>query len=322
MAQHFQTKLPFSVSNKLVCQHNELTSARYNLTAVQKDIVYLLLSQIKRDDEPDKVYRFHLSSLASKNRKRVDIVKIKNSISELLERKIEIKKPTGLLVFPAIFSSIEYIQSNSIIEMKIDSKLRPYLINLKNNFTTFWSGTALNIKSMHAKRIYEMLSQYKDTGFMKISLMDLKNRLYLIDIRTQKESYPRWERFKERILERSRKELEEVAADIKFTYKPIKEGKKCIAIEFYILGNGTSLGIQELKRNMDGDGNFKILTKLVKDFKLSTWQANLIVNNIPIETINKLLYEMRMQKADGRVRNMGAYAFKTFSNHYPNLFKK
>ena len=250
------------------------------------------------------------------------MVKIKNSISDLLEQKIEIKKLTGSLVFPAIFSSIEYIQNHSIIEMKIDSKLRPYLINLKTNFTTFWSATALNIKSMHAKRIYEMLSQYKDTGFMKISLMDLKDRLYLIDFRTKKESYPVWGRFKESILERAKNELEKVDADIKFTYKPIKVGKKCISIEFYILNNSIDLSIKKFKEDLDSNENSKILNKLVQDFKLSAWQASLIVNNISIKTINKLLYEIKIQKLDGRVRNLGAYTFKAFSNHYPNLFGK
>ncbi|MCP3659066.1 MAG: replication initiation protein [Bacteroidetes bacterium] len=176
-----QLKLSFKAQNKLIRQHNGLTGAKYNLTPIQKDIIYLLLSQIKEIDEPDKIYKFHISALYTKNRRGVNYTRIKEDIDELLKQKIEIKKLTGWLKFPAVVSSIEYVEKEGMFELEISSKLRPYLFNLKNNFTTFWSETALNIKSTHAKRIYEMLSQYKDTGFLKISIRDLKERLYLIN---------------------------------------------------------------------------------------------------------------------------------------------
>ncbi len=194
-----QLKLSFKAQNKLIRQHNGLTGAKYNLTPIQKDIIYLLLSQIKEIDEPDKIYKFHISALYTKNRRGVNYTRIKEDIDELLKQKIEIKKLTGWLKFPAVVSSIEYVEKEGMFELEISSKLRPYLFNLKNNFTTFWSETALNIKSTHAKRIYEMLSQYKDTGFLKISIRDLKERLYLINHITGQEQYPKWTKFKDRI---------------------------------------------------------------------------------------------------------------------------
>ncbi len=40
---------------------------------------------------------------------------------------------------------------------------------------------ALSLKSKYSKRFYEMLSQYKDTRMMKVSINDLKHRLQFID---------------------------------------------------------------------------------------------------------------------------------------------
>ncbi len=314
-----QLQLPFKVQNKLIKQHNRLTCAKYNLTPIQKDIIYLLLSQIQEDDNPSKVYKFHISALYTRNRKEVNHIRIKQDIDDLLKQQIEIKKLTGWLKFPAIVSSIEYIAKEGVLELEISNKLRPYLFNLTNNFTTYWSETALNIKTTHAKRIYEMLSQYKDTGFLKISLRNLKERLYLINHTTGREQYPMWTKFKNSVLEKSKKELLETTSDITFEYKPVKFGKKCISVEFKILNKRKKLAKNKTPVEDTFIKNFK---RLVEEFKLSAWQARTIVDNIPQLETSKLLYQIKIQKINGKISNIGAYTMKTFHNQYPQLFSK
>ena len=314
-----QLKMSFKTQNKLIRQHNGLTGAKYNLTPIQKDIIYLLLSQIKEDDESNKVYRFHISALYTKNRQGVNYTRIKQDIDELLKQRIEIKKLTGWLKFPAIVSSMEYIEKEGMFEMEISDKLRPYLFNLKSNFTTFWSQTALDIKTTHAKRIYEMLSQYKDTGFLKISIRDLKERLYLVNPITGEERYPKWSKFKDRILEKSKKELFEANADVQFEYKTIKSGKKCVSINFKIENKRNNIAKGETPEEESLIRNFK---RLVEDFKLSAWQARVIVDHVPWKEIGKLLYEIKLQKINGKIGNIGAYTIKAFHNQYPQLFEQ
>ncbi|MCP3659274.1 MAG: replication initiation protein [Bacteroidetes bacterium] len=108
LVSKFQLELPFAGSNKLIRQHNDITAARYNLTAVEKDIIYLILQSIKESDSENKVYRFPVSSLKSQGREELNHKNIKDAAHKLLSRVYEIRKPTGWLKISPV-SSIEYV---------------------------------------------------------------------------------------------------------------------------------------------------------------------------------------------------------------------
>lgn len=92
---------------------------------------------------------------------------------------------------------------------------------------------ALNLPSKYAKRMYEMLSQFKDTGMMQITVEELKKRLGLIDLETGKERYKDFAWFKRYVLDIAQKELAE-HTDISSTYTAKKTGKKYTHLEFQI----------------------------------------------------------------------------------------
>jgi len=81
--------------------------------------------------------------------------------------------------------------------------------------------------------MYEMLSQYREKGIMEISVEELKYRLALKDPQTGKELYEPWHMFKEYVLTVPQKEIAE-HTDIRFTYKPIKTGRKYTDLVFKI----------------------------------------------------------------------------------------
>ncbi len=317
LVSKFQLEIPFAGSNKLIRQHNDITAARYNLTAVEKDIIYLILQSIKESDSENKVYRFPVSSLKSQVREELNHKNIKEAAHKLLSRVYEIRKPTGWLKISPV-SSIEYVENEGIIELKIDSKLRPYLFNIRNNFTTFWSKTAMNLRSKYAKRFYEMLSRYKDTGHMRISLMKLKETLYLLNSETGEEKYIKWSRFHDKVIKPAKKELDE-KADIKFNYTPIRSGKKYTHIEFEIIKEGVT---NNNSKSLNDDEKVKCFKRLVQENKLSVWQARAVLENIPIKDISKILYEIKLQKINNNVKSIGGYTFKIFTHKYPNLFTK
>lgn len=80
------------------------------------------------------------------------------------------------------------MHGQGIIEIGLDPKIR-HFFDLKQNFTTFQLHMALSLDSKYAKRIHEMLSQYKDIGSIKIELLELKRRLLLYDDKTGDEQY-------------------------------------------------------------------------------------------------------------------------------------
>lgn len=298
--------------NQSLKQHNAITTARYEITTTEKNIVYGIIAQIKENDPPDKVYTFHVSSIC--DGKEVKYNNIKEATNRLLSRVYEIKKPNGGWLKITMVSSIEYIPECGTIEVKIDSKLRPYLFDLKNNFTTFQLKMALDLRSKYAKRMYEMLSQYKDTGFMKISVADLKERLKLLDKETGEEKYSKWSMFVEKVLEVAKRELSE-KTDIAFSYTPLKEGKKFTHLTFEVTYRPSSFE----KRDWDDTLN-ALFERLVNKYGLSSWQAKRILEEILPEEINKTLYELQIKIVNGKINNIGGYTARLFKDKYPFLF--
>lgn len=85
-----------------------------------------------------------------------------------------------------LLASAEYLKGEGVIELEISEKMRPYLIDLKRNFTSFRLQAAFSLSSKYAKRIYQIASQWKDKSETRVfSLHDFKIMLVskLISIR-------------------------------------------------------------------------------------------------------------------------------------------
>lgn len=128
---------------------------------------------------------------------------------------------------------VAYDEAKKEIRIRISQKLLPYLINLKKDYTQFQLEATLSLKSKYAKRLYEMLSHYKDQGIMKITIEELKHRLALKDLKTGKEQYKPWSMFKKHVLTIPQEELK-AYTDISFTYILEKTARKYTGVTFYI----------------------------------------------------------------------------------------
>ena len=83
---------------------------------------------------------------------------LKQSINKLVEKTFTIPEKDGLLVI-SIFSSAKYFYKNGLIELEFSPKMRPYLLNLKETFTSYRAENVLTLKSFYSIRIYELLKQ-------------------------------------------------------------------------------------------------------------------------------------------------------------------
>ena len=225
------------MSKKIIKQHNAITEARYEITALEKDILYMLLAQIKDEDPEDKkYYKISFFELEQRFGKKLTMPALIEAAEGLVFRAYTIKKEDGGVLLTSLISSVTNLPEENSIQLGVGSMVRPYLLALKKDYTEFQLDTALRLKSKYSKRMYEMLSQHKKQGKFIISVEELKYRLALIDPKTGEEKYPGWRMFADQILERPQKELNE-QTDITFTYIPIKKSRKYTDIEFTILPN-------------------------------------------------------------------------------------
>jgi plasmid replication initiation protein len=69
-----------------------------------------------------------------------------------------------------------------MIELEVSDRLRPYLIDVKNNFTSYRLQAVFSLSSKFDKRIYQICSQWKDIEETpKMTLHNFKVMLSLKD---------------------------------------------------------------------------------------------------------------------------------------------
>ena len=292
--------------NKLVVQDNAITSARYEMTALEKNIIYMMMAQLKKDDAAETNYYISVRELMDKTGTKNSYDDFRRATESLVGRVLNIHRKNGNLLQVAMISSAEYLVGQGIIEIGLDPKIRPYFFDLKENFTTFQLHMALSLDGKYAKRIYEMMSQYKNMGEFRIELAELKRRLALLDEKAGTEQYKNWSDFERRILEPAQREINE-KTDLRFTYELSKTGRKVGAIRFIIKQGPTQQMAIDFK-----DSNTALFARLVNDFKLRKDQAQAVIDRFSAADIHKRLFDINNLYRDHKVTNLGAYTAKTF----------
>lgn len=218
-----------------VRQANALTNARYEYTETQANIFLVLLSKLRKDS-PDDVYQISVTELESLTNKKLNYKQLRNSTEEMMSRVHKINTHhNGKEVFRqlVLFKRIDYILGTGTIELEFNEYAIPHLFDLKDNFTSFQVHAALNLASKHAKRIYQICSQWKDKGqTRKVSILDLKKTLGLADDKGNEE-YTVLAMFKKKVLDVAVKQINE-KTDLHIGYQLEKVGRAFQNITFTV----------------------------------------------------------------------------------------
>ena len=105
------------------------------------------------------------------------------------------------------------------------------MFEMKRNYFTYELWNALKLKSVNQLRIYELLKQYEKIGERTIQIDELKSMLG-IGIN----QYTLFSDFRRDVIEVCQKALEQYT-DIKYTFEPIRHGRKIHALKFTITRN-------------------------------------------------------------------------------------
>lgn len=298
---------------KTLWQDNAITIAHYDITALEKNIIYMVMAQISKQDGYGKVYLVSEGVISKMTNRQIDNKLFREAAKRLLGRTISFYDNNGNFIQTNLIASAVHLKNKGIIEITISEPMLRFYINLKEKFTTFQLDTAISLSGKYAKRFYELCSMYKkmQNKTFVIPVIELKKMMGVIDDKG-KDSYVSFTYFKDSVITPSQKELEE-KADVAFDFEPIegkKEGKgrKPIeSIKFTIsLKNQSDLeAISELSERHQ-----VIIERLIDRLKLRKDQALAILEKYTIEEINKMVYEMSLSK--DKIKNVGAYAAKLF----------
>lgn len=293
-----------------IWQDNVLTVARYEMTEAEKNILYMVVAQVRKEDLPTKMYQVSVKEMAQlTNSKELMFEAYKKASERLIGRVFQTTLPNGNLLQASFIASAEYKKGTGIIELELSQKIRPFYVELNQRFTKVQLVAAISLNSIYAKRVYELLCMYKNMKdkIFRRNLTELKIMLGIIDPKTGKDSYSNWTRFEKNILVIATKEING-RTDLTFTYKPIygdrpgRGRKPVVEVEFDVF----------YQAKPEPPLLSDLYEKLVKKFRLRPDQAQQVLDTHSIEMINRQLYDIEVKTADGKVKNLGSYTAKVF----------
>ena len=123
-----------------------------------------------------------------------------------------------------VTGSDPYAEDYILAAIRFSKSVLPFISNLSSNFTQYFLQDIAGVSSGYSIRFYELMMQFKSTGYRKIRLDDLRNMLDLND------KYPLTADLKRWVIDTAIDELNE-KSPIKITYKLLKTGRKFTHLE-------------------------------------------------------------------------------------------
>lgn len=224
---------PAPQRHNIVIKANSLIQqSRFSLSAQQQKIVLFIISQIEPQDEEFKLYTFEITEfckICGIEPKGDIYALLKRQIKDISDKSIWIETENGNETLVRWIEKPYIDKRSGTVQIKIDSDMKPYLLQLKEKFTEYELIYTLNFKSKYSIRLYEFLKS--------IHYKKLEKYNYTISIdkfqRILDSKYKEFKDFHTRVLKPAQKEIN-TFSDINFEYKIIKSGKRATEIQLFI----------------------------------------------------------------------------------------
>lgn len=218
----------------VVTKSNLLIDARQrNPLGLQEwRIVLSMISQIQLEDKEFETQKISVKEFSQLiDHQEPDYKAVKKVCESLMGKWLDIPQPNGGWLLTQWISAAEYIPGEGVIEFTFSQKLKPYLLDMKDKFTTYKLGYVLLLRSVYGIKLYEiakMWSGAKSPNAFKYELDEFKKILGVGE-----DSYPLYADFKRRAIIPAIKEINE-KTDLTLDFKEIKKGRKVVALDFKI----------------------------------------------------------------------------------------
>jgi plasmid replication initiation protein len=302
--------------NYIVTKSNKLINCDYDLSVFEQKIILTLASMVEPQDTEFKEYEFKIKDfiklLGLKDQsKYTEIPKITR---ELMKKVFEIREGNDILQLSWL-SSARYKTGKGTVILKFDSNLKPYMLGLKEFYTSYKLANVLILKSKYSIRLYEILKSNLFKNCIEIELEELKSM-----VGAKAEYFKVYADFKRKVILQARKELKE-KTDINFDFEEVKTGRKTTSIKFIINSNGKAIheiaATSEMTIINEIKTTEKSLVDLIKqvqaiccNHKITDHEASCILsdanNNIGLikERYNYLLTQKKVDNVVGYMRSI------------------
>ncbi|PNV83845.1 MAG: hypothetical protein C0627_03370 [Sulfurimonas sp.] len=180
--------------------HNSFNQTKSQLSQLALDIFFLLVTQIKIEDDELFLYETSLSEIQRKLGRRIKIESIKEAGQELLDTDF-VFKIDDALIHTQLLSIFEY--NGGTVYLKLNDNLIDIVINPRKAYTVASFKELVSLKSVYTKRIYLLLKQFAAS---KEFVMHLSHIYKILNLENK---YERYSHFKSKILNPAIKSINE-----------------------------------------------------------------------------------------------------------------
>jgi plasmid replication initiation protein len=223
--------MPIQKKQEIVVQSNKLIEAHYRLTLQEKRLILWLIKEIDRNDIDFKKYKLQIIDFAEMMglNPKTQYKEMKIVTKSLITRGIDIEDlDTGSTTQMAWLCFARWEPKKGICSLEFHPELKPYLLQLKTQFTQIGFADFLGLSSVYSVRIFELLSQYRSIGKRYTSIEELRAWCGI-----EKGEYELYAHLKSRVFNRAKTEIN-TKTDYEVDYKEIKEGRKVVGLEWTI----------------------------------------------------------------------------------------
>lgn len=152
---------------------------------------------------------------------------LKQAVDKLMKRDIRVEKPDDSGFWRInVCSMAEYNKSSGSITINFTDHIMPYLAQVKEKFVLYNLKEIANFGSLYTTRLYELIQEFKETGWMLKSVKQLREAFAVGD------KFKLYGHFKAKTFAHACQEINN-NYDIGLRFEEIKEGRKVVAIKFF-----------------------------------------------------------------------------------------
>lgn len=231
MEKENSRKLIEERSYKIVKANRLIQESRFNLSLQEQKIILYLISKIKPDQMYFDEHEFEIQEFCKicgiDHTNGGNYEYVKKTLKDLRDKSLWVQEGKSEILL-AWIDTVVITKDSGTVKIAINDRMKPYLLQLQEQFTSYELYYILAMRSQYSVRLYELLKSYEYKKGVIIAIEDFKRSMMV-------EKYGRFPDLRRYVIEPAIKEINSVS-DINVTWEPLKQGRKYNRLKFVVTG--------------------------------------------------------------------------------------
>lgn len=218
-----------------VVEHNDLISkARQDLTARELKIMDFVISKIKPSDTnftKVNTSMYELTKVLNLKRNGKNYSDLSKNIGDLRKKEVLIYNKDKKSITQTGWVSEATYEENGQIEILLSSKLAPYLLGLKENYTQYLLHDTVQLNSKYAILLYKLMREADRDRGKKVTILQGTPKDFMEWLGAPK-SYT-YGRLKDNILNKAIEEINLKIDDMDLELFQARRGRQVVLVEIH-----------------------------------------------------------------------------------------